>query len=645
MGDVSHALAPNDMLLFAEFKKWKEKEQANNDAAKYKVARTSKPTPAVAKSNERQRITKKRSFAEQLVADETGGEEDDDDDTIEDESVHGSSDGEGAAIGDFVPQNQKAIDDLLDVAESKTPLIEQMGIGVYNNLKDREEYKRQRAIAREALEAKPMQFIIGSKWTDVKTKATRQILIDKVKHALAEYNYPDHIILTIIISLTKNKRRNKNRLKNMLIVHNGGTVRKGRPIKHGLYSGKRKSKGKESESSHASHALPERSTTALRPERTEQEVSVDTGPVCAHTSSAPAAAQKKPVAAKAKQTQGSSKQPTSSNAAKPSKESHPKTARKSPWLSKPAETVEEPILDDNDDEDEQRPATKAKEMAPVVLNVMNTGATQAPVDSIPPAIRKRIAQRFTPPPNAANKEPPSKSSGEYFILVNNSKVVYSLSLSYKQFRAKWNDQDTWYRFSASLGPQNLLDDEDKYKRFLAAVKKTKDVPVMWVHSDADYMSGDDSVYYAAPKTPYPKPVMPIESQMPVAPPAPVAAANSIADKSEPIPLSPEIPTSTNPAPTAPTNVPAKRRVRPKGSKNKAPSEKKTKDIEEKVTSTAKGHQSAAAAKKAAAGDSNEVVEKPKRTYKRKKKDDGKEELKYQPPTATCPLIVEADRCQ
>ncbi|KAH0610613.1 uncharacterized protein H6S33_012140 [Morchella sextelata] len=75
MGDVSHALAPNDMLLFAEFKKWKEKEQANNDAAKYKVARTSKPTPAVAKSNERQRITKKRSFAEQLIADETGGEE------------------------------------------------------------------------------------------------------------------------------------------------------------------------------------------------------------------------------------------------------------------------------------------------------------------------------------------------------------------------------------------------------------------------------------------------------------------------------------------------------------------------------------------------------------------------------------------
>lgn len=146
-----------------------------------------------------------------------------------------------SATGNFDIPNEKALEDLLEVAD-KTPLITQMRCGEYSEKNDRLEYLRRRRIANTALSAKPLQFIIDSPWSAVKTKATRQLLIDKVKNALAEYNCTDEIALAIILSLTNNKRRNKNRNKNMNIVLNGGTVKRGRPPTHGLYSGKRKRK-------------------------------------------------------------------------------------------------------------------------------------------------------------------------------------------------------------------------------------------------------------------------------------------------------------------------------------------------------------------------------------------------------------------
>lgn len=217
MADITEPIAPNTMLDMEEFKQWKEQKEIKRREEQQRQERERQH-----EKSKQQQQQKSQSFGERLVEDTSG------------------SDSEGSAIGDFPLHDEKAIEDLLDTA-NKAPLIEQMGFRSYKE--DREEYNKRRKMAADALAAKPVQFIIGSAWKSVRSKATRQYLIDKVRNALAKYNYSDSVCLAIIISLTNNKKRNKNRRKNKDITLAGGAVRKGRPPTTGHYVGRQRRTG------------------------------------------------------------------------------------------------------------------------------------------------------------------------------------------------------------------------------------------------------------------------------------------------------------------------------------------------------------------------------------------------------------------
>lgn len=154
---------------------------------------------------------------------------------------NGNSDNEQA--GDDEDYN---IDSDIDAEEellqgvNKRPLWQQMGFASYGEKAQRTEYIRRRRIAKKALSRDPHPFKISTKWSSVKNRATRELLIKKVQKALEQWDYSADIALNIILSLTHNRRRNRNRERNADIGAKGGVIKKGRPPTHGRYCGKRK---------------------------------------------------------------------------------------------------------------------------------------------------------------------------------------------------------------------------------------------------------------------------------------------------------------------------------------------------------------------------------------------------------------------
>lgn len=86
----------------------------------------------------------------------------------------------------------------------------------------------------------PHPFKVGMTWTSVKNRATRELLVQKVQKALQEWNCTEKIALAVILSLTHNRRCNKNQERNASIEANGGVVKRGRPPTHGKYCGRKK---------------------------------------------------------------------------------------------------------------------------------------------------------------------------------------------------------------------------------------------------------------------------------------------------------------------------------------------------------------------------------------------------------------------
>ncbi|KAL7269730.1 hypothetical protein RUND412_007590 [Rhizina undulata] len=89
-------------------------------------------------------------------------------------------------------QSDSSDNDSLDIEmelskDDKRPLYQQLGFSNYKDKNLHVEYNKRRRIARRALMKQPNAITISTKWFSLKTRALRQVQIDKVQTALSQY--------------------------------------------------------------------------------------------------------------------------------------------------------------------------------------------------------------------------------------------------------------------------------------------------------------------------------------------------------------------------------------------------------------------------------------------------------------------------